>query len=235
MKIKRTLFWFEDGDKVLTGLNEDFFGLAILLNRLLNEKYNGKNIKFLNIYFSTEKTYQSTPHIKRGSAYFYGGHMHCYGEFDEEQFHSLGWPERQKFIWDKAYHYLCEAAKFLKNEELLNATEYANKKGIELNLDPDYRLVEAELDVCGQKLKASVWVDFRKDGMYSKFTLEKGTEIVFEMPIDKTKNGVEFFLEIYKEIKVENENILIKGHREVDYLPLKIPFGDVAPFLKSNS
>jgi hypothetical protein len=47
MNIERTLFWFTDGDELLNNFNEDFFGLGTLLNRLLNEKYNGKKIKFI--------------------------------------------------------------------------------------------------------------------------------------------------------------------------------------------
>jgi hypothetical protein len=232
MKIDRLLFWFEDGREMLTSLNEDFFGLANLLCRLLNQRYDGKRIKFLNIYFSTEKSFEMNLNITKNESYYFGGHLHFYGEFNNEQLGEMDWTERKKFIWNKAYQYLCMSAKNLKNQKLLEAAEYAYKKGIEINLDPDYRMIEAELCVLGQICMASVWVNFRKDGMYSKFTLEKESSIVYEKQIDKTKNGVEFFLEIYKEIEVDKENIIIKGNREVDYLPLKIPFRDVAPYLK---
>ena len=64
--------------------------------------------------------------------------------------------------------------------------------------------------------------------MYSKFTLEKSGEIVYEKDIDKTKNGVEFFLEIYKAIEFDGKNIIIKGRTDVSYLPLKIPLNPVS-------
>lgn len=107
-------------------------------------------------------------------------------------------------------------------------SEYAHIKGTEINLNPDYRMVEADINVSGQPLKASVWVNFKEDGMYAKLTLEKSGEIVFEKGIDRTKKGVEFFLKMYKGIELENNNIVSKGRKDVDYLPLKIPLDKVA-------
>lgn len=46
--------------------------------------------------------------------------------------------------------------------------------------------------------------------------------VVFEKNIDSTKNGVEFFLEMYKAIELKDNTIIIKGRKDVDYLPLKI-------------
>lgn len=223
MNIDRTLFWFEDGNEMLTTINEDFFGLGTLLNRLLNDRYDGKKIKFINIYFSTERTYELNTHLTKDEPYYYGGHLQYYGVLDKERFSSLSWTERQKYVWDKARQYLCKSAQSIKNKKLLEAAEYAYEKGIEINLNPDYRMVETDINVSGQQLKASVWVNFKEDGMYSKLTLEKEEEIVFEKDIDKTKKGVEFFLEMYKGIELDNGNIVIKGRKDVDYLPLKIP------------
>lgn len=212
---------------MLTALNEDFFGLGTLLNRLLNDGYDGKKIKFINLDFASEKTYKLHPNLPKDDAYYYGGHLRYYGVFNKEQFSSLSWTEQQKYVWGKAYQYLCKSAQSIKNKKLLEAAEYAYEKGIEINLNPDYRLVETNINVSGQQLKASVWVNFKEDGMYSKLTLEKEEEIVFEKDIDKTKKGVEFFLEMYKGIELDNGNIVIKGRKDVDYLPLKIPLSVV--------
>src|SRR5438128_494733 len=51
MKIGRTLFWFKDGDEQALDLNERFFAYGTFLNRLLNEHYSGKKLKFININF----------------------------------------------------------------------------------------------------------------------------------------------------------------------------------------
>jgi hypothetical protein len=228
MKIERVLFWFKDGNEMLTGLNEDFFALGILLNRLLNEKYDGKKIKFINLDFATSGTYELHPSLPKEEPYYYGGHLRYYGVFDKGHFDKLSRAEQNKYLWDKAFKNLSKSADLLKNRKLQEAAEFAHKKGIEINLNPDYRMVEADISVSGQQLKASVWVNFKEDGMYSKLTLEKGGETVFEKDIDRTRKGVEFFLEMYQGIELENNNIVIKGHNGVDYLPLKIPLDQVA-------
>jgi hypothetical protein len=220
--IERTLFWFKDGDEMLTALNEDFFALGTLLNRLLNERYDGKKFKFINLDFATKKTYELHSNLPQDEPYYYGGHLRYYGVFDREQFDQFSRIEQNKYVWNKGYEYLIKSAISIKNEKLLEATEYAYKKGIEMDLNPDYRVVEADVNFSGQKLKASVWINFKEDGMYSKFTLEKDQEIVFEKQIDQTKKGIEFFLEMYKVIELENNYIVIKGRKDVEYLPLKI-------------
>ncbi|TJY66439.1 hypothetical protein FAZ19_05825 [Sphingobacterium alkalisoli] len=63
--------------------------------------------------------------------------------------------------------------------------------------------------------------------MYSKFTLEKNGIVVFDKNIDKSKKGIEFFLEMYKGIKIDDNNIVITGSKDVEYLPLNIPFDKV--------
>lgn len=89
MKIDRTLFWFKDGDEQLISLSDIFFGLATLLNRLLNEKYEAKKIKFINIDFSTNKTYELYPALPKGEPYFYNGHLRYFGVFDKNKFSNL--------------------------------------------------------------------------------------------------------------------------------------------------
>jgi hypothetical protein len=44
MKIERTLFWFVDGDEQLSDLDNGYFAWGTMLNRLLNQVYNGKKI-----------------------------------------------------------------------------------------------------------------------------------------------------------------------------------------------
>lgn len=89
MNIERTLFLFQDGDERVNNLSDDYFGLGNLLNRLLNEVYDGKKIKFINLYFHTNKTYALYPVIPKEESYYYGGHLKYYGVFDKEQFEKL--------------------------------------------------------------------------------------------------------------------------------------------------
>jgi hypothetical protein len=222
MKIERTLFWFKDGNDMLTDLNDHFFSLGVLLNRLLNEKYDGKKIKFINLDFATNKTYELHKNLPKEEPYYYAGHLRYYGTFDKEQFVKRTRIEQNNYVWNKAQEYLLKSAESIKNKKLLLAAEYAYTKGIEIKLNPDYRMVEAEVNFFGQQLKASIWVNFTVDGMFSKLTLEKEGEVIFEKNIDRTKNGVEFFLEMYTGIELKNNNIIISGRKDVEYLPLKI-------------
>lgn len=221
--IERTLFWFIDGNEQLLRLNERYFALGNLLNRLLNETYDGKKIKFINMYFRTEETYKLHPRSVRHYLHFYGGHLNYDDVFELSIFNKLKKEDQDSMIWKRAFEILQESSISIKNNSLLTASEYAYKKGIDIGLNPDYRMIEADVIIYDEPIRASVWVNFRSDGMYSKLTLEKDGIVFFEKDIDSTKNGIEFFLEMYKSIEVEDDAIVIKGHRDVKYLPLKIP------------
>lgn len=66
------MFWFNEGEDSLTHYSEEFYELGNLLTRLINKVYDGKKIKFINIEFSTEKTYKLNPH-KLKNEHFYKG------------------------------------------------------------------------------------------------------------------------------------------------------------------
>lgn len=221
--IVRTLFWFKDGEEDLLNWDDKFFSMGILLNRLLSENYKGKKIKFINIKFLTEKTFELYPNTLKKEAYFYGGHLSYKDVFDLSGFQKLSDKEQSHYIWERAYKILQISAKELKNTSLLEASDYAYKKGLEIELNPDYRMIETEVKLYDQVFMASIWINFGKKNMSSNFTLEKDGKIIFEKEIDKTRLGIEFFLEIYKKILVDGNTIIIKGHHSIDYLPLKIP------------
>jgi hypothetical protein len=223
MNIERSMFWFKDGDEQLVSVNEDFFGIAILLNRLLNDIYDGKKIKFINLNFFTNKTYELHSVLPKDTPYYYGGHLTYYGLFDVNQFNVLSWDKKKSYVWEKACDYIKKSAEFTKNKKLLDAIEYAYSKGIEINLNPDYRLMELNITVSEQQFKVALWINFREDGMYSTLTIENDEGVIFEKEIDKTKKGIEFFLEMYKALEFDGNSIVIKGRKDVDYLPLKIP------------
>lgn len=223
MKIQRTLYWFKEGDERRTDLDDKFFADGTLLNRLLNEYYDGKKIKFINLYFSTERFYVLYKNSPMNSAYCYNGHFKYYGLINLNEFAKLDQLSQRYFLWEQAYDYMKAIAKEAKNTDLLSACEAAYNKGLEIKLNPDYRAVVSEVMLYGVSLMASVWITFTSDAMHSKFTLEKDNEVIFEKEIDRSKIGIEFFLEIYKKIEAKGDSIIIKGSSAVDYLPLKIP------------
>ena len=230
MSIERTLFWFKDLE-VLTSLTENFMGLGYLLNRLLNERYEGKKIKFINIEFYTNRTYELYPALPKETPYFYGGHLNYYGSFDKDDFLKLNNTQQHYFIWEKSHQYLIESAKAMKNNSLAEAADYANRKGLQIDLDPNYRVIDTLFIISGKEVRASVWINFDENNMYSKFTLEQLGNIIFERELDRVRNGIEVFLEMYKAIELKKDSFLIKGHRDIPDLPIKIPLSEISVLL----
>ena len=222
-KISRTLFWFEDENEVINELVHDFLGLGTLLNRLLNEKYTGKKIQFINLDFSTPENYNRFPSSPKEEPHYYGGHLRYYGVFDLEEFSNLNWKEKTNFVWEHGCKNLIKSAKIIGNTDLLEAVQYAYKKGLKIDLNPDYQVVETTFELNGEKFTAAVWINFKRDGMYSKLTVENNDKIVFEKDLQGAENGTEFFLDMYKGIEFKNNVIIIKGPKDAG-LPLKIPF-----------
>ena len=222
-KIGRTSFWFKDGDKELLSLSYSFFPLAHLLNRLMSEKYEGKKLKFINITFATEEKYRLHPQPPKYNIHYYGGHLSFADVFDLENFNKMEQKKQKLFIWKRSHEILYEASKSIKNVALLEASAHAYAKGLQLDLNPDYKILEKEAILYGKLVKVVVWFNFKEDGIYSKLTIEKSGIDIFERPIDKSALGNEFFLEIYKKIEVKENLIIIEGHQEIGYLPMKIP------------
>jgi hypothetical protein len=220
--IDRTLFWFKDGAEKLDSLNNRFFCYSALLNRLLNEKYGGKKIKFINLYFYTEATYELFPQIEKGKVHYYGGHLSIYNVLDLIQFGKVSYSEQTKLIWGLANDSLKKASEFIKNASFQESCNYAFEKGIEINLNPDFPLIEADGLLYEEGVKATLWINFEDNRMYSNLTLEKNGLLLFRKFIDESKNSNEFFLEMYKKIEFNKNAIVIKGDRDVEYLPLKI-------------
>ncbi|MFC3159265.1 hypothetical protein SAMN05443633_103179 [Chryseobacterium arachidis] len=227
MKIERTLFWFRDGHEKLLHLNEYFYGLSVLLNNLLNDKYEGKRIQFINIDFFTDKTYEIFPAIEKEKLSFFSQDLRYNGFFDEEDLYKMVSSEKKKYIWEKAYKYLIDAAEISSNLHLQEAVKYAYLEGLKRDLVADYITKSIDFEREGENYVASVWISFQEDKMYSKFTLEKDDHIIFEKNIAETKSGTEFFLEIYKKITVDKDFITIYGPKDVDHLPLKISFSEM--------
>ena len=222
MKIERTLFWFQDENGRLTDLDDLYFSWGTMLNRLLNQVYNGKKIKFININFITDKVYEKIPEWTKNSPYYYRDHLTYYGSFDRVAFHNLSPESRVKFVWEMGCKYLKEIAEAMKNLPLSEAVDYAYNEGFKLNLNPDYRVVDTYLNVFGHQMRASIWINFTDQFMISKLTLEKDGRTVFEKEIGKADVGLEIFLEMYKGIEFVGGSIVIKGRRDVKESNVKL-------------
>ena len=203
--------------------------MCTLLNRLLNENYTGKKIKFINLDFNTNETYELYPILKTNTFHYYGGHLKYYGSFDRKEFCKLDRYHQFKFVWGTSFNWLQECAVGLKNESLSQAVNLAYLKGLEMDLCTDYRIVESNISVQNEQMKASIWILFEEDGMCAKLILENSRGVVYQKIIDKAGKGIEFFLEIYKAISVEGTNIIIKGRKDVEGLPMVVPISEIKP------
>jgi hypothetical protein len=224
-KITRTLFWFNDENGEIRHLNNIFFGLGTLLNNKINEKYTGKKIQFINIEFASKEYYNKYPVLAIDYVHYYGsgsGHLKYYGLIDFNSFNKLNATEKKYYIWNRACDYLKKSAKQIGNKELLQAVDFAHDEGIKIELNTDYKVIEKDFVHDGLPMNTELWILFRDSGMNSKFKLKEKGDIIFEMKLDDTVHGNEYFLEMYKKIEYDGKNIIIKGSRDIDYLPLKI-------------
>lgn len=227
MKIDRILFWFKDGNQELIELNKRFYGLSVLLGRLLNKYYVGKKIKFINLDLATENTYDIHKNLPKNRSYYYGGHLRFYGVFDRQEFESLSFNKQKLQLWEKTHEFLSISSRETKNLPLMDAVNKAFKEGLDIELNTNLELLKTEFESNGAHFTAFVIVMFDLEHMTSKIVLKQKDETVFEKEIDKTENGVEMFLDIYKKIEKTDNYIVIKGHGEIDYLPLKISLKNI--------
>lgn len=225
MKVGRTLFWFKEADGNVLALNEKFFGLGTMLNRLLNEKYNGKKLGFVNINYAAAGYYKEGSVIPVNQAYYYGGDLTFYGIIDMPAFKSLRYYDQCLYLWNSSCQYLQQSAIQIENENLFNAVGYAHQRGLELHLNQNYIIDECSFKVGERNCKAILWMKFEEDRMFAAVEAFHNEGLLLREEIASSRNGNEFFLEIFKKVEFDGAKIVVKGRKEVEYLPLVIPLG----------
>ncbi|SFH01478.1 hypothetical protein SAMN05421739_10563 [Pontibacter chinhatensis] len=225
--IDRLLFWFYDGEEKLDENTKRFFPLAMLLNRLLNETYEGKKIKFLNLKFYTQASYEGNQQLELNYTHSYGGHVHHNALFNRTELEALALPEQKKLLWKRACETLNLVAHDLRNASLSVSAGTAYDKGIEIGLNEDFVMRCANFQIHGHLVKVSILARFVGDRVFSILTVQSDNELILEDEIDRTDSDIEFFYTIYKKIELDkSNNIVIKGHYGVGYLPMTVPIID---------
>ena len=143
---------------------------------------------------------------------------------DYEYFLKLDFYNQKLLIWKEAYDMLQFAAAELKNESLKISSEYAYRKGLEMKLCADYRMVETDVVLFGEQYKASIWVNFKEFTMEANFELERNGEVLIRRLLETAPNGMEFFLVMFRKIEQSHNGVVIKGVKDLVYLPLEIDF-----------
>ncbi|MFB9080256.1 hypothetical protein ACFFLS_11795 [Flavobacterium procerum] len=228
LAIERTLFGFNDGIDTINVLNDKFTPLSILLNRLLSEKYTGKKIKYLNLFFYETSEKLQKAYGKDYFLHYYGGQFTYKKVINYNYFLGLSFNGQKHFIWKEAYNMLQFAGDELKNYNLKESSEYAFNTGLQLNLNADFRMLETDITLFEEKYKASLWLNFTEENMEANFTLEKDNEILLNKLVHSGSNGMEFFLVMFKKIESKGNSIFIRATKDLSYLPLQINFAKKA-------
>ncbi|WP_121967522.1 hypothetical protein [Myroides sp. N17-2] len=230
-KIRRLAFWFtRSGEDYTKTISEHFFSIQNLYTRLLNEVYDGSKIGFFNLCYVDPVFFDTHPEYPRNGAFGGGEHLQYYGEFDIDAFFELTENEKKRLLWEKVYLWINEVAKQKKNPKLAEANHYAYHKGIQLNLNADFKRVEKEIIFKDKVCEAAVWINFFEDYMSAKFSIsDKGKE-VYAYEFQKAENGIEFFLDMFKKIEQKGNNVIVKGHYDVDYLPKKFDLEELGMY-----
>ena len=105
--------------------------------------------------------------------HFYGGHLTYYGKFEKEEFTKLSTSAQYQFVWDRACKYLSESSSKIKNDELLSVIKYVHESGHTIHFDPNFEVLEQDVSINGELMKASIWILFGNKEMSSKLTLQK--------------------------------------------------------------
>ncbi len=96
-----------------------------------------------------------------------------------------------------------------------------------MGLDEDFVIRSASFQIHSLSIKVSIWARFVGDRVSAVLNVHSDDELILQDEIDSTDADNEFFYTIYKRIELDkNNNVLIKGHYSVDYLPMTVPFGD---------
>lgn len=204
----RTYFLFEDDVSEIREWFIKFYPYAALLNRLISEKYISKKPELLNFKFYTDGYYQ-VRNIARDK---YVGGTKAYSldvVLDTNWFSNLSNKEQIQFVWDKAYESLSFACRELPNQELLQATEYAYKKGLELNLRTDYIYLTNQITLFDKKIDAVVHMKFEGSDLVAMLELYKNGNLIYETEIARAYVALDIFRDMIKRIEVDSKQRVV--------------------------
>lgn len=226
-KIERFLIWFRTDQGDNRDLSDTFFGTSFLFQRLINEVYDGKKIKFFNINLGTSKFYKKNSLVELYNVNYFNGHLNFNGFFDEDFFLKLSFKDQSLYVWDKIKESLIIISEELKNRELLEAALFANLRGLENNLNTDYKVLEMYFEKNSINYYTKLLISFGKDNMNSTLIVTNKNNEIFRRDIDNTFLGNEFFLKAYKCIEIEKNNLIIKGKSGVGFPSIIIPLEEI--------
>ncbi len=223
MPINNVIWSFEDEYGEVVIRNEQLFPWMLLQERLMKEVYKGSRIRAIHLNFISEERYLQKPEVLRYHVNSHIGKLSYNEVFDLDAFEKMPREGRPAFMWNKAFEVLKLLAKETDNPLLLEAAEYAWRKGLDTGLNPDYRLLEKEVELHGETCLAVIWMIFSADRMTAVFKLERNGKVLLEKSISSTILGVGYLLWAFESIEAARDTIIIKGSKNMGELPMKLP------------
>lgn len=224
----RLLFWFRDSDYQLYDYTVKFGPLAMLLSRLINENYSGKKIKFININFCSPQIYIDNKSLKENYTHEFGGDIRHNSFFYKNEFDKLDFKNQKKQLWNFLFEIMLKIASDTKNFDLKSSVESAFKKGIENGLLEDFILLEEIKTIKEKNIRVELWANFENSRVFANLKIYVNNINKYSRLIDNSASDNEFFYKMFKKIMIDEKgNILIKGHNEIEYLPIKIEAGEL--------
>ncbi|WP_022826248.1 hypothetical protein [Hymenobacter norwichensis] len=227
--MKRILFLFgkEDGERI-NDLDAFFFPLSVLFQNLINEYYSKNKLNEIIIRFYPENYYRNFPIVPQGQYQHTKGYYSYYDTIDLDLLSSFDKTSKYVYLWRRACSIMKGGAGRI-DDELPAVIDNVLERGLALNLNPDFNLIEKRFYVKGSEYKVYLRIHFNEFTMDSLFCIEYNDKLLLNMQLEEAANGAGFFLVMYKNILLdsENKNFVLTGSKEVDYLPLRVRIPDL--------
>lgn len=219
------MIFFDDDSGERNDLHMASYPIAALLNHLLSMHYDGKKVRMINFFMRTRGSFERHP---EGPPRLYcqclEGWFSYYDELDFGAYEALNVPEQLSFLWEKACNALSDGSKRIRDAKLESIMPYIYTEGIRRNYVADQKLLESEIVVSGKRVFASIWMIFRGDKLIAELVLENESKVEFlRQEIYETIMGWDQLREIFRKIMVDRDKIVIRGPKDFDSFPIKVP------------
>ena len=229
MMIEKVFISFSDENGPINDLNKKYYGLSFLLKRLINKHLNNEKFNLISIEFKTQSYFDKYPEPKKNYIHYYKGAkktIRCYPEINLSIFKEKIEKEAMGYIWVTSCEMLKEAFKITKNESLFKIMEEVYDEGLKDDLKTTYCTLNNSFIVSSREFDAKINYYFQDKGSSVYLSIYEKNSLIWERKIDETDQNYEFFFEMYKKIEFTPTYLIIKGDKDVQYLPLKINYSE---------
>lgn len=227
--IEKVFISFSDENGPINDLNKKFYGTSFLLQSLINKYLNNENFKLISIEFKTQSYFDKFPEPEKNYIHFYNGPkkvIRCYPEIDLSFFNNKTDKELIKYIWTISCEMLKKAFESTKKDSLINLIEDVYKEGNDIDLNTTYCALNNLFTINSREFNAKINYHFKDKGARVYLSIYEKNTLLWELKLDETDQNYEFFFEMFKKIEYTPDYIIIKGDKDVEYLPLKIKYSE---------